>query len=203
MEKVLIGILALVMVLGLVGCGGINSVTLSTNTCEIVQDETYELSYAVIPENAKTDELIWSSADEKIATVDKTGKITAISVGQTSITVSNGKKVFATCSVVVLEKPAYERLSEEEKAFVDCFLSKISIFKNPDSVEVEGITFVPADDIDDFWVVKVRAQNGFGATSSAVYYLSTEMGFSEAGLFTFHDANYRLDLINEAIADKR
>lgn len=205
MKKGILVVLALIMVLGLVGCGGINGIILSTNTCEIVQDETLNLSYTVIPTDANTDKLIWISSDENVATIDKTGKITAVSVGQTSITVSNGKEVFATCSVTVLEKPAYDRLAENEKTFVDCFLSNVSAFKDPKSVEVEGITFIPDNegDFEDFWVVKVSAKNSFGGTVSAVYYLSHSHGFSEAQTFTYHDGEYNLELINKAIAEKR
>lgn len=77
--------------------------TLSTNTCEIVQDETYKLSYVVFPENASTDELVWKSADESVATVEQDGTIYAKAVGQTTITVSDGTQVFSSCSVTVLE----------------------------------------------------------------------------------------------------
>ena len=65
MKRLLIlSILSLGIILGLCYCGNnINSVTLSTNSCEIVEDKTFKLSYSVIPENANVDGLIWTSAD--------------------------------------------------------------------------------------------------------------------------------------------
>lgn len=189
------------------GSKGVKNITLATNTCEITQDDTYQLSYSVFPEEANTDGLKWVSADEKIATVDATGKITAVSVGQTVITIDNGEDILATCSVTVREKPAYERLSEKEKAFVDCFLSKVSIFKKPESVVVEGIQFVESDsgDIEDFWIVKVSAQNSFGDTTSETYFLDKKAGFHGNGIayLGISDSSYRVTLINKAIAEKR
>ena len=219
MKRLLIlSILSLGIILGLCSCGNnINSdtlstnsceiveVTLSTNSCEIVEDKTFKLSYAVIPENANVDGLIWTSVDENIATVDTDGTITALSVGQTSITVSDGKKVFATCSVTVLEKPAYERLNEDEKAFVDCIVSNIDYFVKPDSIEVTGIQFIPGDDIEDFWSVEIKGETTLGTSTSDLYFLNQTYGFSECPFpnFIFSDTNYRLYLINKAIDEKR
>ena len=47
-----------------------------------------------------TDEVIWSSSDEKIAKVDKTGNIEAISAGEAVITAKAGEKT-ETCNVTV------------------------------------------------------------------------------------------------------
>jgi len=189
-------------------CGGVKNVTLSTDTCEIVEDDTYQLSYSVFPEDANTEELKWTSVDENIAVVDATGKITAISAGQTNITIANDKEMLATCSVIVLPKPAYEKLSDDEKAFVDCFVSNIYIFNNPESVVVNGIGFISTDDddsVDDFWEVEVSAKNNLGQTSTDYFLLSPSVFTKSdiAGLVSGYDPNYRLDLINEAIAEKR
>ena len=47
-----------------------------------------------------TDEVTWSSSDEKVAKVDQTGKIQAIAVGTAVITAKAGEKT-ATCKVTV------------------------------------------------------------------------------------------------------
>lgn len=47
-------------------------------------------------------ELTWSVADEKVATVDsKTGKITAVAIGETTVTAKAADGTTATCKVVV------------------------------------------------------------------------------------------------------
>ena len=108
----------------------------------------------------------------------------------------------------MLRKAAYDLLSNEEREFVDAVLRDIDVFKNPSSVEIMDVVFIEGDDtIESFWVVKVSAQNGFGATSSEIYTLSKTIGFYSNEYITTMPVSfgqsYRLNLINEAIADKR
>ncbi|SHJ92524.1 SpoIID/LytB domain protein [Anaerobranca californiensis DSM 14826] len=47
---------------------------------------TKNLEYVITPENATNKEVIWSSSDDKIIKVDKTGKISPLAVGTATIT---------------------------------------------------------------------------------------------------------------------
>ena len=177
----------------------ITNIVLSTNTCEIMEGKESSLRYTLFPEDASDYGLKWKSADEAVATVDETGTITAVSAGQTTISVSTDEGFVATCSVTVTLKPAYERLSAEEKEFVDLFLKWITQFKNPESVKV---TFIGFGNAEVGWEVTVSAQNGFGATGSSDYLLFPDSGFyemSHSGI----TSNMDIDLINEAIAERR
>lgn len=60
---------------------------------------TIQLTATVEPANT-TDELVWSSSNESVATVSETGLVTAVSVGSATITVTCGT-VTATCEVRV------------------------------------------------------------------------------------------------------
>lgn len=64
--------------------------------------ESSVLTAAILPENATYKNLIWSSTDESIATVDLDGKVTAVAVGNVSITAfsADGSKS-AQCRVNV------------------------------------------------------------------------------------------------------
>ena len=177
----------------------ITNIVLSTNTCEIMEGKESSLHYTLFPEDASDYGLKWKSADEAVATVDETGTITALSAGQTTISVSTNEGVVATCSVTVTLKPAYDRLSEKEKEFVDIFLKWITQFKNPESVKV---TFIGFGNAEVGWEVTVSAQNGFGATSSSDYLLFPNTGFYEMSLSGV-TSNMDIDLINEAIAERR
>lgn len=205
MKKAISVILIIGILCGLYACSPtpkINNVTLSTNTCEIVQEETYKLSYVVLPEDASTDVLVWKSADENVATVEQDGTIHAKAAGQTTITVSYGTQVFSSCSVTVLEKSAYLQLNDEEKTFVDAFLTHINDFKNPSSVEIRNVFFVAATDTTtDFWEVEVSAQNGFGGFTNDTYYLHADTGFSKSIIPTYASSGYNIDLINKAIKE--
>lgn len=74
-------------------------ITLTETELTLGRNEKYQLTAGLTPMDS-TDEVIWSSSDEKIAKVDKTGNIEAISAGEAVITAKAGEKT-ATCKVTV------------------------------------------------------------------------------------------------------
>ena len=81
----------------------VESISLNITNKAIKIGETVQLTAEILPENATNKKLIWSTDDEKIATVNQEGLVTAISTGETMITVTteDGKKK-ATCEIVVM-----------------------------------------------------------------------------------------------------
>ncbi len=67
------------------------SITLNKNNTEIILGDTETLTATVSPENC-TDVVEWKSSDNSIATVDKNGKVTAITEGKATITAKAGEK---------------------------------------------------------------------------------------------------------------
>lgn len=82
--------------------------SISLNKPSILLNEGKEetLTATVSPDNAADKTLIWSSSNESVATVDQGGKVTAKSIGNTTIkaTANDGSEVFSSCNVTV--KPA-------------------------------------------------------------------------------------------------
>ena len=88
------------------------------------------LSATVAPENATNKTVTWTSSDETVATVDASGKVTALKAGTTTITVTteDGGKT-ATCTVTVNAKeapkpskpttPAEPAKPETKRPFID------------------------------------------------------------------------------------
>ena len=68
--------------------------------------ETGELKATVEPADATVPDIVWSSSNDKIATVDQSGKVTAVAAGEAIITAASkddsSKK--ATCTVTVQAK---------------------------------------------------------------------------------------------------
>ena len=177
-------------------------IVLSTNSTEMTVEDEFQLNYTLFPDSASDYGISWKSADENVAIVNNEGYILAKSVGQTTISVSNESGIMATCSVTVKDRPAYERLSDEERKFVDLALKHIGQFKNPDSVTIRGLYKTAVDSTAD-WYVSVSAQNGFGGMNTTDYTLDST-GFSENIIsWRIYDDKYDLDLINEAINEKR
>ena len=73
-------------------------------TFDLLAGKTATLTATVSPDNATYRNLTWVSSDESIATVDDTGKVTAVSIGKATITVySADASKTATCEVTVCQ----------------------------------------------------------------------------------------------------
>lgn len=79
----------------------IESVTLSESSTSVKQGGKIQLEAKVEPVDAPSDNLVWSSSDPKVASVDGNGMVLGESEGVVTITCesANGKK--ATCTVTV------------------------------------------------------------------------------------------------------
>lgn len=80
------------------------SITLSEQRAELKVGETVSITATVLPENTTDKKVIWTSSDESIATVDGNGIITAVAVGNATITATCGEAT-ASCAVTVTEVP--------------------------------------------------------------------------------------------------
>ena len=91
----------------------VTGVSLDKTTLSLVQDSSYTLTAAITPSDATNKKVIWESDDEDIATVVN-GKVTAKSVGTTTITVSTDDGDYtATCKVDVTKKSIQSNESEK------------------------------------------------------------------------------------------
>ena len=81
----------------------VTGVTVDPKTQELAVGETATLTATVTPANASNKQVIWSSDDESVVTVDDNGKVTAIADGQAIITASSvaDPSKTATCVVTV------------------------------------------------------------------------------------------------------
>ena len=83
----------------------VTDVSLDKSTLSLIEGENEQLIATVEPINATNKTVTWSSSAESVATVDNSGKVTAVSAGTADITVKtqDGEKI-ATCTVTVTAK---------------------------------------------------------------------------------------------------
>ena len=90
----------------------IQKINIKEESIEIDKNGSYQLSVSISPSTTSNKSLIWTSSNENVATV-KDGKVIAMNVGTTTITVSNEKNTVSdTCTVVVVKKDFNEIFSD-------------------------------------------------------------------------------------------
>ena len=85
---------------------GVTGITLDKTSVSLKPGSTAQLTATVSPDNANDKSVKWSSSNTAVATVDNTGKVTAVKRGTATITVQSvsNSNVKATCTVTVIEE---------------------------------------------------------------------------------------------------
>ncbi len=82
----------------------VNGLTISNSTLTLEVNNAKTITASVTPENAEVKNVLWSSSDEKIATVDENGKIKALAVGKAKITAKTlDGNITKVCELTVKE----------------------------------------------------------------------------------------------------
>ena len=83
----------------------VTGVSLDKTNAELTEEESLTLVATVNPSNATNKKVSWESSDKAVATVDASGRVTAVKTGSASITVrtEDGGKT-ASCSLSIKAK---------------------------------------------------------------------------------------------------
>lgn len=102
----------------------VSSVTLDRASLDLVKGESATLAATVLPSDASEPSVTWTSSDEAVASVDASGKVTAVGGGSAVISAKAGE-ITATCDVTVTVPvesvqvdPSSITLEEEESAML-------------------------------------------------------------------------------------
>ena len=95
---------------------GIKAETISMNyqDAELNIGETVQLEATVLPEDTTDKSLEWQSSNDEIATVDKSGLVTAIGMGSATITATCGEAC-AQCEITVLKENGVEDVTVDSE----------------------------------------------------------------------------------------
>lgn len=110
-----------------------------------------DISYVVMyPENASDKREIWTTSDEKVATVDSLGYITGVSEGSCTVTVQSANNPSVKAEIKVTVRKATERAKEIKLSKYEMNLSKggkdiseVTIL--PENVENKNLVWVSSD----------------------------------------------------------
>ncbi len=79
----------------------VSSVSLNKTSLTLTEGENETLTATVGPDNATDKTVTWSTSDASVATVDQSGRVTAVKAGSASITAKAGDKA-ATCGITII-----------------------------------------------------------------------------------------------------
>ena len=77
------------------------SISLNKTEATLKATETVQLEATILPETTTDKSVTWASSDENIAKVDANGLVTAVSVGNTTITATTANGLKAECAITV------------------------------------------------------------------------------------------------------
>ncbi len=83
----------------------IESIVISSSTKQLIEGESVQLTAQITPQNATNKSILWTSSDSQIASIDETGKLTALSAGTVTITATSSNSIKATIEITITKKP--------------------------------------------------------------------------------------------------
>ena len=122
----------------------VTSIELGKEELTLEKTFTAQLVATVLPEDADDRNVVWSSGNEEVATVDETGLITALKVGEASITATanDGSGVTATCVVTVTPKLAESiSLNETELTLERTATAQLTATVLPETADDRSVTW--------------------------------------------------------------
>ena len=122
----------------------VNNVTLDQSTVRMSTGRAYQLTATVAPANASFSDVIWTSSDTTVATVDNNGQVSSVGTGTAKITVASvdDPAKYAECNVEVVPVMV-EGLSLDR--------SKLNLMINTQKSIIPIITPVDADNKTVVW----------------------------------------------------
>jgi len=159
----------------------LNGITMSETAATLIKEEQKQLSVTFAPENASNKTITWTSSDESVATVDQTGKVTAVKAGTATITATYSGAAdeaegapSASCVITVQDgvlKLTGITMSDAETLLDEGAQKQLSVTFAPEAAPDQTITWTSSDEtvatVDQ--TGKVTAVKAGTATITATY----------------------------------
>lgn len=82
----------------------VTGISLTESNLTMSKDQSLTLTATVLPENATSKSVTWSSSDSNVAIVDSNGIIIAVAPGTAIITAKTSNEIIASCLITVINK---------------------------------------------------------------------------------------------------
>ena len=123
----------------------VSGVSLDQETLELAVGESKVLTATVTPENADDLSLTWTSSDPSVATVDKSGKVTAVAAGETTITVKTNDGGYEAECVVTVSEDLQIRVENVAATISTGMTMKVDVTVIPETAETPEYVWSSSD----------------------------------------------------------
>ena len=152
------------------------SIKLSRETLELKKGDTQRLTAEVLPEDAEDKTVRWTSLKESIASVDETGLVSAVAIGETVIKATCGN-VSARCLVTVTAIPVTGvKVVPSETTITKGSTQQLSVEITPEDADNKEVTWSSSDES----VVLVDANGMISAVAIGNAAVKAAVGGQEA-----------------------
>ena len=151
------------------------SISLDKSSMDLTVSDSKQLTATTTPSGAQ---VVWSSSDESIATVDETGNVTGIKEGQAIITatINDGSNLSASCTVNVTKEDTTEPTDPEEPVGDGSLLIELV----DGNIKTYDVT---SDEIEDF----------------IDWYKGRDLDDSESPVYKFNKGDYKDYVVHDKI----
>ncbi|MDE7281349.1 MAG: Ig-like domain-containing protein, partial [Ruminiclostridium sp.] len=122
----------------------VETITLDKTTAKLNKGDTLELTATVKPDDATDKTVTWTSSDEKVASVDENGKVTAVGAGKATITATAGTKS-AYCEITVTVPVTGITLDKPELSLEKGESAELTAIVEPDDATDKTITWTSSN----------------------------------------------------------
>ena len=152
----------------------VTGITLNKSTLSLFEAVSAQLTATISPSNATDKTVTWSSSNTSVATVDNTGKVTAVNAGTATITAKTSNNKSATCSVTVKARYTVKKgsmeMTENYSLTIDLGETVILMpFDLSSNAEVHAVLSSSSFSSTNSGVAEVSLYNAGGAGGIAAY----------------------------------
>ena len=167
----------------------VEKITISESDLVIQKGNTADLDAVVYPVNASNRNIVWTSSDEAVATVDAKGNVTAVAVGTAQITATSAldNSVKAVCNVEVIDIAVdLNAIVWDEEGSI--WFSKFNTAKLPEYTKLSGDMLGT-----DYFAAATMAPDG------TLYASSLDTSTGTGSLYTIDPVTYEATKLNDCI----
>ena len=167
----------------------VDEVVISEDNLVMQKNNTADLNAVVYPVNASNRNVVWSSSDETVATVDENGTVLAVSVGTAQIVATSAldNTIYAVCNVEVIDIAVdLNGIVWDEEGSI--WFSKFNTAKLPDYTKLSG------DMLNvDYMAAATMAPDG------TLYASSLNTSNNSGALYTIDPVTYEATKLSDCI----